>query len=535
VSEREWAEVTTAGDLLIRAARMWPDRDALVFADSRHTFADVLSGARQKARALLALGVKPGERIGLLMPNCPDFVETVFAGALVGVPVLTINARFKSQELRHVLGDADVVAVITTDTIAEHVDFAALLDEACEPALPDLRLRILLGSSARAGYTDRMAFEAAAARVADGEIDEARRIIRLRQELLMMYTSGTTAAPKGCPFTHEALVRAAHSIVDRFELTVEDRFWDPLPLYHMAGLLLLMSNWMVGAAYISQLHWDPGEGLRLMVQERCTWSYPTFPTFVQDLVHHLDFPRADLSRIRGVLALGTPAALRELQEQYFPQAIVVSSYGITEGGGVVCFGRLDDPLLARITTGGPPLNCTEVKVVDPETGEDLPAGEVGALVLRGAACAEGYYGDPAATAEAWRSGWFSTGDLARLDEAGRVEFAGRWKDMLKVGGENVAALEIENLLSTHTAVKLAQVVGVPHPRYVEVPAAFVELVDGAAVNEQELIEHCRGTVASFKVPRYVRFVTEWPMSATKIQKFRLREGLVAELGEQPVA
>ena len=188
-----------------------------------------------------------------------------------------------------------------------------------------------------------------------------------------------------------------------------------------------------------------------------------------------------------------------------------------------------------MTTGGPPLSCTQVKVVDAETGEDLPPGEIGALMLRGAACAEGYYGDPMATEEAWRTGWFSTGDLARLDADGRVEFSGRWKDMLKVGGENVAALEIENLLSTHPAVKMAQVVGIPDVRYVEVPAAFVELIDGHDASEQELIDHCRGAVAGFKVPRHVRFVTEWPMSATKIQKFRLRDQLVAELGAKTVA
>ena len=526
--DSEWAEVATIGDLLVRAASRWPDRDALVFPDSRNTFSEIYARARIKARALLALGIAPGERVGLLMPNCPDFVEMVFAGALVGIPVLTINARFKSRELRHILTDADVVAVVTTDIVAEHVDFAALLDEASDPPPPELRLRVLLGSDPRPGYLDRAAFDAAAGHVEDAEVDRARRIVRMRQELLMMYTSGTTAAPKGCPFTHEALARAAFAIVDRFELTEEDRFWDPLPLYHLAGLLLLLSNWMAGATFVSQLHWDPGDGLRLMSDERCTFCYPTFPTFVQDLVHHPDFATADLSRIRGVLALGTPTALREVQER-FPQAVVVSSFGITEGGGVVCFGRLDDPLEARISTGGPPLSCTQVKIVDLDTDEELPAGEVGAIVLRGAACAEGYHGDPRATAEAWRTGWFSTGDLGRADAEGRIEYVGRWKDMLKVGGENVAALEIENLLATHPAVKLAQVVGVPDPRYVEVAAAFVELSPGETASAQELIEHCRGTVASFKVPRHVRFVTEWPMSATKIQKFRLRETLVAEL------
>jgi len=525
---RDWAEVTTVGDLLARGASKWPEKDALVFPDCRRTFSQLYHGVRRKARSLVGLGIQPGERIGLLMPNCTDFVETIFGGALVGIPVLTINARFKSRELSHVLADADVVAVLTTDLVADHVDFAALLNEASTPPPPALRLRVLLGSGSHPGYLDRCAFESAAAQVTENQIDQTRRIVRLREEAVMMYTSGTTASPKGCPFTHEALMRAADAIVDRFELAPDDCFWDPLPMYHLSGLLPMLANWIAGATFVSQLHWDPGEGLRLMTQERCTFAYPTFPTFVQDLLHHPDFAGADLSRVRGVLAIGTPDSLRDVQRR-FSQAVVVSSYGITEGGGVACFGRLDDPLEARVCTGGPPLDCTQVKIVDPDTDEELASGEVGAIVLRGAACSEGYHGDPAATAAAWRTGWFSTGDLGWADADGRIVYVGRWKDMLKVGGENVAALEIENLLVTHPAVKLAQVVGVPDPRYVEVPAAFVELAPGASTTADELIGYCRGTVASFKVPRYVRFVEEWPMSATKIQKFRLRELLVEEL------
>jgi fatty-acyl-CoA synthase len=330
---RDWAEVTTVGDLLARGANKWPEKDALVFPDSRRTFSQLYDGARQKARSLIALGIQPGERIGLLMPNCPDFVETIFAGALVGIPVLTINARFKSRELTHILADADVAAVLTTDLVADHVDFAALLDEASTPSPPALRLRVLLGSGSHPGYVDRAAFESAAAQVAERQIDRTRRIVRLREEALMMYTSGTTASPKGCPFTHEALMRAADAIVERFELASDDCFWDPLPMYHLSGLLLMLSNWIAGATFVSQLHWDPGEGLRLMTQERCTFAYPTFPTFVQDLLHHPDFAAADLSRLRGVLALGTPDSLRDVQRR-FSQAVVVSSYGITECGGV---------------------------------------------------------------------------------------------------------------------------------------------------------------------------------------------------------
>ena len=525
----DYVEIPTVGDVLARAATKWPDKDALVFPTLRRSFDELYEGTRRSARSLLGLGIRPGERIGLLMPNCLDFVETVFGAALVGIPVLTINARFKKRELSHILADADVVAVVTTDLIADFVDFAELLAESTADPPPLLRHRILLGDSSPIGYVDREAFLRAAEPIPEEAVEEARRIVALRDEVVMMYTSGTTANPKGCPFTHEAIVQAAAAITERFWLDENDVFWDPLPMYHLAGLELMLANYLGGATFVSQTHWDVGEGLRLMVDEHATWSYPTFPTFVQDLIHHPDFASADLSRIRALCALGTTETLRKVQAA-FPNASLISAYGITEGGGCVSFGRLDDPLEARIGTGGPPLRCTQVKIVDVETRVDLPIGNVGAIVLRGSACADGYYKDPDKTEAAWRGGWFDTGDLGRMDHDGRVTYVRRSKDMLKVGGENVAALEIEDHLGTHPAVKMAQVVGLPDERYAEVPAAFVELSPGATVTEEELIAHCRGTISSFKVPRHIRFVAEWPMSATKIQKFRLQQSLMEELG-----
>jgi acyl-CoA synthetase (AMP-forming)/AMP-acid ligase II len=517
------------GDVLARGAARWPDKPALVFPDFERTYDELYEGARRAARALVGLGIRPGERIGLLMPNCLDFVEVVFGAALVGIPVLTINARFKTRELEHVLEDADLVAVVTTDLVADFVDFAQLLADSTADGLPPLlRHLILLGSTSPEGYVDRAGFTDAAKRVTEADVDEARRVVRLREESVMMYTSGTTANPKGCPFTHEAVVQVSTAITERFEITEEDVFWDPLPMYHMAGLSLMIANFWGGATFLTQGHWDPGEGLRLMGEHRATWCYPTFPTFVQDLIHHPDFASTDLSRIRALNAIGTTEVLRDVQAR-FPGAILVAPYGITEGGGCVSFGTLRDPLEARISTGGPPLRCTQVKVVDLETDEDVPVGDVGEIVLRGSACSESYYKDPEKTAECWRGGWFHTGDLGRMDEAGRVAYVGRSKDMLKVGGENVAALEIEDFLGTHPAVKLAQVVAIPDVRMAEVPAAFVELAPGTTTTEEELIAYCKGTISSFKIPRHVRFVTEWPMSATKIQKFRLRETLMTEL------
>jgi acyl-CoA synthetase (AMP-forming)/AMP-acid ligase II len=214
-----------------------------------------------------------------------------------------------------------------------------------------------------------------------------------------------------------------------------------------------------------------------------------------------------------------------------PKAVQVGSFGMTEAAGTVCTGSPDDPEQQRITRLGKPLPGMELRIIDPETGVDVPTGQRGEVLVRGYSTLEGYYKDPEKTAQALdREGWFHTGDIGALDEHGTIMFYGRFKDMLKVGGENVAAAEIEALLARHPAVKLAQVVGIPDAKYSEVPAAFVELKPEAKVTEKELIEFCKREISGFKVPRVVRMVTEWPMSSSKIQKFRLRTALVEELG-----
>ncbi len=226
-----------------------------------------------------------------------------------------------------------------------------------------------------------------------------------------------------------------------------------------------------------------------------------------------------------------PPGIKDAMLAAMPDAIYVGTYGMTETSGTVCTSELTDSLEARCTRLGKPLPGLEVKIVDPETGAEVPTGDRGEILVRGYALFEGYYKDPEKTAEAMEpDGFFHTGDVGSFDEEGQIMFHGRFKDMLKVGGENVAAAEIEAFLAGHPAVKLAQVVGVPDARLQEVGAAFVELEEGHQATEQELMDFCRGDIASFKVPRYVRFVTEWPMSTSKIQKFRLRDQLVEELG-----
>jgi fatty-acyl-CoA synthase len=352
----------------------------------------------------------------------------------------------------------------------------------------------------------------------------------LRDPALMIYTSGTTAMPKGCPLSHEALVRTSMEAGrTRFRFVAGDRFWDPLPMFHMSFILPMIGVLDAGGTFISMVHFDPAAALGQLADERVTAMFPTFPAVTQALLNHPDYRPETLAAVRITNNVAPPDTLRAMQAA-MPHAVQISAYGLTECGGVVAFNDPDDTYDQRMTTQGRPFEGIEVCAKDPD-GAVLPPGVRGELCVRGYSLFEGYYKDPEKTsASIDAGGWFHTGDLGVVDGDGRISYQGRLKDMLKVGGENVAAIEIESFLATHPAVSIAQVVGVPDAKYMEVAAAFLELKPGATVTEDEIIAFCSGAMSRFKVPRYVRVVTEWPMSATKVQKFRLRDRLVAELG-----
>jgi acyl-CoA synthetase (AMP-forming)/AMP-acid ligase II len=543
VTDSALIEVTTLGDLLVAAARTWPDADAIVFPEDRRTYRELLSAAVFRARSLRAMGVSAGDHVGILMPNLIEFVEILFGIELIGAVAVPINARYKETELGYVIENAEIEVLMTTDVIEEHVDFVDLLhrsvaglSSAEDPhrlrlaAAPCLRAVVVHGDSRPSGMVPWHEFESAADDVDATEVEALRGRVAVRDVCIMMYTSGTTASPKGCPLTHEALVRSARAMSrDRFQLTPADRFWDPLPMFHMSAILPITAVIDTGGAFLSMTHVEPSAGIDLMIAEGATALFPSFPTLTAELVHHPRWSEVDVSLIRVVNNVAPPATLVEFQAA-FPDAVQVSAYGLTEATGVVSFGELTDDLEARTESCGRPFPGIEVRVVDPDTGAALSADERGELVIRGYCLFEGYYRDPQATADVVDAdGWLHTGDVGSLDSFGRIRYHGRYKDMLKVGGENVAAVEIESFLGDHPAVKLVQVVAADDEKYQEVPVAFVELHDGATATADELIGFCHDKIAAFKVPRHVRFVDEWPMSATKIQKFRLREMIAAEL------
>lgn len=524
------------GDILVRSARDRPDHPALVLPGERWTYAGVLERAVEVGRSLAALGVSRGDHVGLLMPNCSDFVFGFFGASLLGAVVVPVNARFKRRELRHVIPDADITVLLTSDIVADHVDFVELLHDSLpgladspDPAdlrletAPGLRAVVLMGDRKPAGMIPEDAFRGLAERVPAEHVLRERRFVRLRDTGLLPYTSGTTSQPKGCVLTHEAVVRDWFDAGAVFQMGPDDIFWDPCPMFHMSGIGPMLFTFGVGGTFVTLTHFDGGTAVQQMAEERPTVIYPTFPPITMAIIRHPDFDVAHLSQVRAMLNVGPPDALRIMQNAV-PQAVQIGCFGLTECSGVVSFNSLDEDLESRIDTTGPPLPGLEVRVVDPETGKDCGVDEPGELLVRGVSTLDEYYKDPAKTAETIdEDGWVHTGDRGSKDHMGRIRYHGRVKDMLKVGGENVAPIEIESHLSSHPAVQLVQVVGRPDDHYVEVPVAFVQLSEGENATAAELLEWCKGELASFKIPREVRFVTEWPMSATKIQKFRLRE------------
>jgi acyl-CoA synthetase (AMP-forming)/AMP-acid ligase II len=303
-------------------------------------------------------------------------------------------------------------------------------------------------------------------------------------------------------------------------------------MFHIAAILPMLAIFDVGGTYVTMGHFDAGLALQMLSRDAVTATYPCFVTIISDLLYHPSFASTDLTRIRLMNSnfAVQPAAIGEAVQEAMPNTIQVGTFGMTETAGTVCTSDLDEPLRSRVTRLGQPLPGLEVRIVD-ENGRELAVGERGEILVRGYSLLDGYYKDPVKTAQALDAeGWFHTGDVCSLDADGTIMFHGRIKDMLKVGGENVAAAEIESCLARHPAVRLAQVVGVPDNRLVEVPAAFIECKPDQTVSAQELIDFCRKEIAGFKVPRHVRFVSEWPMSTSKIQKFRLRDRLIGELG-----
>jgi fatty-acyl-CoA synthase len=496
----------TVVELVEDNARARPDALSIAFPDARLTHAELAAAVRRAAALLRARGVVPGDHVGLFLPGASaDYLVFALGAMRLGAVAVCLNARFKTRELGHALLTSHCRVLLTAAPLRAVVDRC---DVAGTEVLDAVELRPVWQAGDPAPDEPSAAVPDAPARI--------------------IYTSGTTSMPKACVHTLAAMAHQGTTVAERLHLGPEDRFWTPLPLFHTGGWTPFLAAQAAGSSYHHTGHFDATVGLRQIVDDRCTVLFPGFETIWMQILTHPEFDAARFDAARLVVNVGVPERLRIMQD-LLPHAPQVSNTGCTEVGGFLCLGEAGDPEESRFHTAGPLLDGMEARLVDPFTDEDVPDGTPGELLVRGPACLSGYHGDPAATAEALRDGWFRTGDLLSRRPTGEFVFLSRLKDMLKVGGENVAAVEIEDHLLTHPAVHMVAVVSAPDAHYGEVPAAFVELRPGAEATDEEIVAFCTGTIASFKVPRHVRFVRDWPMSGTKIRKVELRERLADEL------
>ena len=531
-------EVTNA-TLLKRQTAQTPDAPFGIFPDSILTFAQVDSAATEVAKGLIALGVRPGDHVATLMPNHADWLAAYFGILYAGATIVALNARYKRQELAYTIGHSDARLLITTDAIGDHVDFAALLSEvlpglsgAADPGslkldcAPLLKSVVLFGSSVRPGFLSRADLAGLGCDIADEVVSDAIDAVAAEDAAAIIYTSGTTANPKGCVLSHAGLQRSWYTFAEAVDLSKGDKVWMPMPFFHTGGIGPMTAILSRGAAFFTQARLDPNEAVDLIEQHRVDHLYSGFPQLSLAVLDHPGYDRKRFDFVRSMLNVGPPAMQERIQGLLPDGAVLLNLFGMTEGSGIVTFTPPDSPLEVRAVTSGRPPAHTEVRIVDAESGEICEAGAPGEIQFRGGGALKCYYKDLEATAAAiLADGWVRTGDRGKIDEAGWLHFLGRLKDMLKVGGENVAAAEIEFFLNQHPEVKMVQVIAGADDRMGEVPVAFVERSPGGTVAADELIGMCQGQLARWKIPAEVIFVTEWPMSATKVKKFELREML----------
>ena len=531
------------GALLRRQAARHGERLFAIIDDDRISYGELYRQAEAVARGMISRGIRRGDRVGIFMPNCAEFMLAYFACHLLGAIVVTINARYKSHELAHALGFSDIRLLFTTARIDDHVNFGDLLFQtapdlaACTADAPLalanaplLQTIVLCGDSPRPPFVPLAALIDEGASLPADELADLHETGSVDDIAVMLFTSGTSAAPKACQLTHRAIYQTwAFTYPESAELKAGEKIWVPMPCFHVGGIGLTAGALAHGACFLSSIHHQSSAALRLIRNERPEHLYPGFFTLLLPVLREPDYSPADFAQVRTVVAIAPYETHLMMKEMMPPKILVFQLFGMTEAAGYVSFTRRSMAEDLRLKTNGLPVAGCEVRIAREEDDQVLPVGEEGEIQFRGPNAFHSYYKDEAATrATILPGGWVKTGDCGRLDETGAVYFLGRIKDMLKVGGENVAAAEIEAYLGRHPAVKLAQVVARPDDYYGEVAVAFVELMPGQSASGRELMDFCKGKLASFKVPRDVIFVTEWPMSATKIQKFKLRQQLAGQ-------
>jgi fatty-acyl-CoA synthase len=537
-----WFKKLTFGDIVDHAADRWPDREALWFEGQRWSFAELCNETNRAAKALMAAGVQAGDHVCLWLGNRPEYLFLFFAIAKVGAVQVPINTRFRTRDMAYIVKQSDATTLVCADRAAG-TDYLQMVEELLpslrkQPAgtladadLPCVRRVILLSDEPIPGTHLWSSLVNAGDSVSNAELQRRSARVDPDGTAYVMYTSGTTGFPKGVMQGHNVL-RNVMDEANRCGVTPNDATLNYLPLYHAFAVYVaaLMSP-LTGSRHVLMSHFDPGEALRLIEEQHITLIHG-FDTHYKDLLEHPDRTRRDTSSLRtGILAAGmqstVPIACRAQE-----LVATMTGYGMTEIGVGATGSFLDSDYEVRTTMSGWPLNGYEVKVIDPLSGQSVAAGEIGEICVRGYQVMQGYYKKPEETAKVIDAdGWLHTGDTGLLRDDGCMRFLGRYKDMLKVGGENVDPTEVEGMLLEDPRINHAAVVGVADSRLAEVPVVFVIKESTASLDAGDVLECCRGRIASFKVPRHVFFVDQFPMTGSgKIQKYLLRQEAERRLG-----
>ena len=506
----------------------------------RLSWTDIHTKSVQMAQAMHALGIRKGDHIGILMGNNAAWVTLFFGAAMIGAVTVPVNTRFKASELAFCLKQADVKALFLADKFL-NIDFISFLREA-EPAvdvalpgtaLPHLKHVIAMGDAVPKAAIAWRTFRDMAKTVGESQFQADSRLVTVDDPLLMQFTSGTTAYPKGVLLTHTNMLRNAWSCGTRMGVTPEDRYFNCRPFYHVAGTTLsLLVALTFGATLVTQPTFEAGGALKLLEQERCTLTSGN-DTLFQLMMSHADFDPKKL-HLRGGWSAAGPQTMRKIIDVMGMKAVCIA-YGLSEASPNVVFSRHDEPEEFRVNGRALPHEGVEVRIADPDTNVPLPANVQGEIQVRGWNVMKGYYKNDEANSKVFTPDkWLRTGDSGVLGEDGRLSMVGRLKDVFRVGGENVAPAEVEEVLLAHAAVATAQVIGVPDARLGEVPAAYVTLKAGGIATEDELIAWCKVRCANFRVPRYLKIVADFEAigmtGSGKVQKNKLRDHAIRELG-----
>ncbi len=545
-----WLDGLTIGQVLAETARKFPMRDAVVFSQSgvRMKYTEFAGAVADVAKGLLALGIKPGEHLGIWATNLPEWVLLQYGAASIGAVLVTINPAYRPFELRYTLEQSDIVALFLTDEFKSS-NYYAIFGETCPeiaqadggrvscPSFPKLRCAIAIKPNGPEGYLAWDSMIEAGRKITDGEFGRVAKTLKASDVINIQYTSGTTGFPKAAMLTHRNVLMNAWYVTGCQNIDEKDRMCVPVPFYHCFGCVMgsLGAVTRGAAMIIPAEYFNAAETLATIQNERCTTIYGV-PTMFIALLALLEGAsvKPDLSSLRSGIMAGSPCPIEVMKKVIDDMGCreITIAYGQTETSPVVTQSRVHDPVELRVETVGQALPGVELKIISAETGCTLPDNEQGEICARGHCTMLGYYKNPEASALALdQDGWVHTGDLAIRRPDGSFKITGRLKDMVIRGGENISPREIEEFLFTHPAISQASVFGVPDAKYGEELCAWVQLHLGQSLDAEAVRTYCKQSLAHYKVPRYIKFVSEFPTTVSgKLQKFKMRQQMCQELG-----